>query len=133
MDLLIHNILKQNMQYLSTRQSVLSDNIANANTPNYKAQDVEKPSFEAMVKRSSQLTPVRTDANHMQLKGASASPFTIGDDRSAFETTMNGNSVNLEDQMVKMNQTASDYRVTTTIYRKMGDMMRLATSGNSGG
>ena len=38
--------------YLTERQKVLAENIANANTPNYLPKDVEKPVFETEVKKT---------------------------------------------------------------------------------
>ena len=43
-NLTVFSLANKNMQYLSARQRVLAANIANASTPNYLAQDVEKPS-----------------------------------------------------------------------------------------
>ena len=40
----------QRSQWLTVRQSVVAENIANANTPNYRARDVEP--FEATLEKS---------------------------------------------------------------------------------
>ena len=41
--------LKKRMQWLHTNQSALSQNIANADTPGYKSQELEKQDFSGLV------------------------------------------------------------------------------------
>ena len=40
--------MRERLSFLTARQSVLAENVANANTPGYEAKDVEAPDFAAM-------------------------------------------------------------------------------------
>ena len=47
-DLPLVGMLKQRMSWHQERQSVLAQNVANADTPNYRARDLKEPTFGAM-------------------------------------------------------------------------------------
>ncbi len=114
------------MAYLSERQSVLAENIANANTPGYQAMDVKEASFEQFLQRgSSSLAPAVTRPGHMSMSTGEGN-FAKQEQKSSFDITPTGNSVVLEEQMIKMNETAMNYEATTMLYKKMTLMMSSA-------
>ena len=45
------------------------------------------------------------------------------------ESTPNGNSVNLEDQMMKVSSVQMDYATVTQLYKKAMGMIRIAAGG----
>lgn len=118
--------MRSRMGYLSARQSVLAENVANADTPGFKAQDLEAPDFAAMA--AGETTPASlttTNAKHFAgLDGGSAG-FRVRDMPDA-ESSPNGNSVVLEDQMMKVASTQMDYSTVTQLYRKAMGLLRLA-------
>ena len=62
----IIEMMKQRMQWLTQRQQVLAQNVANADTPGYTARDLKELDFGALVKRSGPvMTPVATQAMHI--------------------------------------------------------------------
>jgi flagellar basal-body rod protein FlgB len=83
-DLPFFSALRTQMQWHSARQSVLAENIANADTPGYAARDLQRVDHEAQfsVARPVAMAPVRTDAKHI---AGRASPtrraLTITDSR----------------------------------------------------
>jgi len=62
--------IHENTLYLrSQRTAILASNMANADTPNYKARDID---FSKMLSRINQMSPglKSTHANHMQAKNS---------------------------------------------------------------
>ena len=115
--------MTRRMQWLTERQQVLSQNVANADTPNYRARDLKAPSFADLVgKASGQLALAATQPNHLKGIHAPTSFKTEADNTG--EISPSGNNVALEDQMLKVSGTASDYQVTTTLYKQHLAMLK---------
>ena len=47
-------MMTKKMSWLSRRTEVISQNVAHADTPNFKARDLKKVSFQDMVRKESQ-------------------------------------------------------------------------------
>jgi len=118
--------LKNKMSYHAERQVVLSQNVANADTPGYKARDLEKFTFKQALGQTGGLKT--THPNHIS-HVAGGGKFSSHSGNS-FETNLTGNSVNLEEQMLKMNENAIDYRATTSLYKKMSGLIKTASGAD---
>jgi flagellar basal-body rod protein FlgB len=115
--------MTRRMTWLNERQSVLAQNVANADTPNYKSRDLKAPSFAELVGRQNSRLPLAaTQANHLTGSGAE-SQFRQEVDRNV-ELSPSGNGVSLEDQMLKVSGTATDYQLTTTLYKQHIAMLK---------
>lgn len=132
-DLPIIDMMKQRMHWLTARQQVLSQNVANADTPGYEARDLKQLDFGALVKRSGPvLAPVATQAGHIgsPVTGSGLRPaVATGGEvvrKPDFETSPTGNSVVLEDQMIKVAETQMDYETVTGVYAKSLGIIRIA-------
>ena len=133
-DLTLMQAAIQKMHWHEARQKVLSQNIANADTPGFKPQDIEPLDFKNMLESSSskislsagQLTT--TNPRHLGLNGASSSSAATPakNQKNPYETSPSGNAVVLEEQLLLMNQNYTDHRLTTTIYQKNADMLKEA-------
>lgn len=114
----LFGMLEEKMNWLSQRQRVLSQNIANADTPNYGARDLEAIDFRQSLRRNAhQMQLAKTSDDHV------ASPreqddFRTDESRKVYETAPAGNKVVLEEQMMKLSETAGDYQMITGLYRK---------------
>ena len=136
-DIPIFAMLRSRMGYLSERQRVIAENVANADTPGYAPHDLKPFSFQAQVQAasssSSAVAPAGTMAvtqpGHMQPPGArkglaaGVKPVKTQDS----ETTLDGNGVVLEEEMMKMTQARMDYDAAVSFYQKSLDMLKLAT------
>jgi flagellar basal-body rod protein FlgB len=121
------NIIKKRMAWLGHRQEVLAQNIANADTPGYKARDVKAFKFKEQLRRSGgNLTMAATSSRHLRGQPKRATDFRVEETRQPFETSANGNSVVLEEQMAKMSENSVGYRLTTELYKKHLGMIRTA-------
>jgi len=119
------------LRHLGQRQQVIADNIANADTPGFKARTLRAPDFAAMVEGrpggGERPTVVPTAA--MKALGAGTrSPNTILD-RSISETKPDGNNVTLEQQLLAMGEVQADYATLTSLYRKQLGLIRSALGG----
>jgi len=120
--------LNAKMSYLDQRQKVLAQNIANANTPDYKPKDLTRVDFSTVLKEvtdSNVLRPETTNPLHMP------SPNDIADPKNrqmkkTYDVVPTGNAVVLEEQMVTSAQTATDYNLMTTLFQKNVSMIRTA-------
>lgn len=121
----LFRLIAQRMDWLTARQTVLSQNIANANTPGYRARDL-KPFASLLAGRgTAPLQMAGTQAGHMAPRGADAAPaaeFT----QDPYETSPDGNQVALEQQLMQMTETAMDHQFATNIYRKQLGMISMA-------
>ena len=108
--------LAKRMTWLGERQTVLAENVSNADTPGYVARDLRPPDFSSLMTQHAQhqVSLVTTQPGHIavQSKTDSLAQPEVEADRS-----LNGNAVSLEEQMMKVSQTANDFALTTTLYR----------------
>lgn len=121
-------MLKTKMRWNQTRQTVLAQNIANADTPDYKARDLKAPSFGDMLKMTASggsLGAVTTNRLHIAGMGAAETGFEA-DSETSWEVTPEGNSVVLEDQMMKVAENQMDYQMATTLYSRSLGLLRTA-------
>lgn len=129
----IFSMMTERLAWLGKRQQVLAHNIANADTPGYMARDLKTPNFREMLGKagSSQLSMAQTAATHIAPTGAGkADPKSSVDKDGAF--SLSGNSVDIEEQMMKVAQTAMDHQITVNLYRKHISMLKAAL-GRPGG
>lgn len=119
----IMSALRDKLSYLNQRQSVISANIANADTPNYKAYDLAPM---ATKKQGSSRLKLRTTAPGHVSNSNSGGRFKKIRDRNTYETAPNGNNVILEEQMVKMAETEMEYQATTSIMKQAAGLVRKA-------
>jgi len=124
----LNTLLVQRMAYLNQRQSVLAENVANTDTPGYKARDLAPISFGDALKQAS-IGMAVTDPHHIVPPSmAGVNIKTIKAESS--ETLPNGNNVDVEQQMMEVSKTAVDYQGITSIYKAIGELFNLALKGS---
>ncbi|PLT34216.1 flagellar basal body rod protein FlgB [Bacillus sp. V5-8f] len=103
--------LENALNYSSTKQKVISQNIANADTPNYKAKDVRMGhSFQSMLDAS--IHAYRTDGRHYDFKITPSVPSAIVT-RNNLQYNNNGNSVDIDQEMSEMATNQIFYNAVT--------------------
>jgi flagellar basal-body rod protein FlgB len=120
------------MKHLSERQRVIAQNIANSETPGFKARDVNAPNFASLLSaqdggKPSVARPRIAITSGMSALGA-RQPMA-GDivlDAATAETKPDGNNVALEDQLLKMGQVQADFATLTGLYRKQLALLKTA-------
>jgi flagellar basal-body rod protein FlgB len=118
-------MISQRMGWLSERQRVIAQNVANADTPGYQTRDLQPLDFGRLLSSLRQhLAPATTDGNHITPSESSGSSSPNRERTQPFETTLSGNSVSLEREMTKAADSAVDYQLVTNIYRRQLNMLR---------
>lgn len=130
----------QAMRHLQDRQRVVAENIANADTPGYRARDVEAPDFSSLVEATGTgggapgvaRPQVRLTSGMAALGASAPSGSGVILDRNISETKPDGNNVTLEDQLLRMGQVQADFTALSGLYRKQMGLLRTAL-GRGGG
>jgi len=128
-DLPVLSALRTKMQWHQERQRVLAENIANSDTPNFRPRDLVEPKFDRSGAVSANgpmgtLPMMRTTAGHMVMAGSG--PNFPQDRKGGYETRPAGNSVNLEDEMLKVSANQMDYAAVTSLYSRSLNLIKTA-------
>ncbi len=129
--------LEQQLRHLSRRQAVIAQNIANADTPGYRARDVTAPSFSQLLSKqagnagSVSAPQIDMPAAFSQM-GSRAGGQGTSENRNTIETKPNGNTVSLESELSKQADVQLDYSTITNLYRKQMGLIRLALGKSRG-
>lgn len=132
----LFTMLRGKLGYLNQRQQLIAQNVANADTPGFTPRDLKAFTFQGQMEAQSSgggMHMKTTDPRHVtasaggaggttSLNAVSWTPQAAPD----AETTLDGNQVSLEDQMVKMNQARMDYDAAITFYQKSMSLIRMA-------
>jgi flagellar basal-body rod protein FlgB len=120
------SMLRERMTWLNQRQDLLSQNVANADTPGYVARDLKPLDFEdALSSVNSGSTLMTTNARHIALSPSGASKFEAHDTPDQ-ESNPNGNAVSLEQEMIKVSDTQAQFAAAANLYAKAMTLMKTA-------
>ncbi|WP_309088310.1 flagellar basal body rod protein FlgB [Phenylobacterium sp.] len=128
----IFSMLRGRLGYLSERQKVIAQNVANAETPGYVSQDLKPLGFQAQMQAQGATAGATrmatTQAGHMaprnERRGAAGAYKAVAAPGS--ETTLNGNAVVLEEEMMKMSEARMNYDAAIGFYQKSMNILRMA-------
>jgi len=123
-------MLRDTMGYHGARQRVIAENVANANTPGYTPNDIPRSEFERVLAGQQGQGAVGLRTTHAQhyggeTGGGSAQFRTERAPDS--ETTVNGNSGVLAEQMVDANENRMRFETALSLYQKSLNMIRMAS------
>lgn len=122
-------LLTQRMSYLNQQQAVQTENVANASTPGYEARELAPFSFADAMKQAGTMRV--TDPRHIvPASMAGANAHTVKEQTNV--TTPSGNTVDVEQEMMRVSQTSVSYQLVTSVYHKMIGLLKIAVKGNSG-
>ncbi|KAB2719021.1 flagellar basal body rod protein FlgB [Brucella intermedia] len=121
----LFDLAARQAQWLSVRQATVAGNVANANTPDFRARDVQ-PFADVLDK--TQLTMAATSPLHLEaevdgIAGARLRPDDIT------EQTHSGNTVDVEQEMMKAGEIAREYSLNTSIVKAFHRMMLSVAKG----
>ena len=125
---LIDNALGVHAQALglrSKRMEVLARNIANADTPHFKAKDLD---FKSVLKQTKDAALNTTSSLHMPMpmeENPSGEKFRI-----PFNASFDGNTVEMNVEQAKFGQVAADYQATLNILENRVSGIRRALRGD---
>ena len=118
----LFEVASQKAQWLSARQTALAANVANANTPGYRAVDIQP--FSAVLD-ASPIQLATTNPAHLSLpESAAAALHEI--EVEPTEQTLSGNTVNLEQQMINLGDVNRDYTMSANVRRAFHQLVLSA-------
>jgi flagellar basal-body rod protein FlgB len=120
--LTLFSLASQNASWLATRQVTIAANVANANTPGYRAQDVAP--FSAVLSHL-QLPMAATSAGHIQPETPSGLKTAVKP-ADSWDVVYSGNSVSLEQEMMKAGDVSNAHSLNTNIVRAFHQMLQMA-------
>lgn len=116
------------------RHQVLAANIANADTPNFKAQDLD---FKAAMHKAmggkaadGALALATTASNHLEAVGAGV-PAGL-QYRTETQSAVDGNTVDMDVERVQMAENAMHYEILTRLISDKFSGLRAAMGSNQG-
>ncbi|TAL01294.1 MAG: flagellar basal body rod protein FlgB [Rhodospirillaceae bacterium] len=122
------------MDWASQRQKVLSQNVANADTPDYKARDLKKLDFKKILEGTTPAPVKVAQTNPMHLPGTipQQEQFNARTPYKPYEESPDQNEVTIEDQMEKVGQARADYNTAVTLMEAQLKMFKAALDKGGG-
>lgn len=129
----LSEMIKVKMAYSSERQKTLAQNVANVDTPGYRAKDLEPLNFKNVLGAKMSSVPIAL-TSPMHMLGSTPQPgaFRTQLQKTSFEVSPTGGTVVVEEQMMKVAQNATDYQMTTSLYNKIGNLYKIALGVSPG-
>lgn len=125
-DVPLLSMLRERMTWLNQRQDLLSQNVANADTPRYVARDLKAQDFDQLMGASGAGTAMMTtNARHIALSPSRMGKFEDHETPDQ-ETSPNGNAVSLEMEMIKVSDTQAQFQAAANLYAKAMTLMKTA-------
>jgi len=121
----IFDLASQQARWLTARQAAIATNVANANTPGFAAGDVAP--FDDVVNDAS-IRMAATNPGHIGIDPLAPDQVAIKD-ASAWETTQSGNSVSLENEMMKAGEVNRAFSLNMGIVKAFDQMLSASVKG----
>ena len=130
-DVPLLSMLRERMTWLNQRQDLLSQNVANADTPGYVARDLKPLDFEQALSQASASANgaammMTTNERHIALPMTHAASKFEDHETPDQEFSSNGNAVSLETEMIKVSETQAQYAAAANLYGKAMTLMKIA-------
>lgn len=129
-DIGLLNAIGAKIDYLSRRQEIISQNVANADTPGYRPKDLTPVDFAAFLSKgpgtSDTLQMQTTQGQHLLAGGVTPGQAKDRDQKKTYEVAPAGNAVILEEQLVQANNTKMDYDLMINLYNRNMQLLRTA-------
>jgi flagellar basal-body rod protein FlgB len=122
----IFQTLTAKMRWHEQRQQVLSENIANSDTPGYAEKDLTPFSIDNGGIKSVAMMSVSTSSPRSFQISAMSGSDGFGSEDAGVRVNPTGNSVTLEDEMMKVSSNDMDYQTVTSLYTHSMRLIRLA-------
>ena len=123
------DVMKKGLNMMSTRQSLISSNISNIDTPGFKASDID---FQAQLREAlgskEGLNLRTTNGKHFGPSTSSIEDLTPDLFEEDAAAKSNGNNVNVDNEMAKMAENQIMYNATVQLMMKRGSTVRSAVT-----
>lgn len=114
----------------SARQEILAANIANADTPGYKARDFDFGSaFRTALDKTSGASLAQSNSRHLSTSAGQDILGTKVMYRGESQSSIDGNTVNMDQERTEFTDNALRYQAALTFMQKRIETMRTAIQG----
>jgi flagellar basal-body rod protein FlgB len=120
----IFAMLRTRMQWHQERQQLLSENVANVDTPKFKPRDLAPPQLDRV--QTASVALAQTSTGHIAGSDANGPGQFQIDRRGQFEVRPAGNAVSLEDEMIKVASNQMDFQAATALYTRGLGLIKTA-------
>lgn len=121
----LFDLASQQARWLTVRQTVIAQNVANANTPGYTGMDIGE--FEDVFD-GAQLQLAATNPAHLGIDpldpGSAAAK-----ESEPWEVTNSGNSVSIEQELLKAGEINREYSENTSVVKAFNQMLSASVKG----
>lgn len=115
------------LEFRSARAAVLANNIANADTPNYKARDI---SFDSLLNNErNKLSLAGTNARHISGESFAGEPEGLLY-RNANQPSLDGNTVDMQREQAEYAQNSMQFDTSFMFLDRKISGMKKALTGN---
>ena len=121
----LFEVAAQHGRWLATKQATIATNVSNANTPGFKAQDVQ--AFEQVFDKS-KLAIEATQPGHIDVGGTDLRSLGVKAS-DPWDVTHSGNSVSVEQEMMKAGDINRAYALDTSIVKAFHRMYLTSLKG----
>lgn len=127
------------MNWLDQNQRVISENVANSDTPGYQPKTLKPVDFKSYMGKSGTQIDGRTGIAPVRMTATEPGHIGFGEDKSkaaeirqkkVYESSPDDNGVILEQQLYNANLNSMDYQLATNLYRRNVGMLRMAIQGS---
>lgn len=124
----LFDMAHKKMRWLSQRQDVLAQNIANADTPDYRARDLSPLDFDRTLAQQFHRLQMANTSMGQNLQGTLPTDprFRTPEERTVYEESITDNNVVLEEQLLKVQESQMEHQAAVRIVRKYQAMMKTA-------
>jgi flagellar basal-body rod protein FlgB len=124
-DVSIFSMLRTKLHWHQERQRLLAENVANADTPQFKPSDLAPLTFDAGPRGVAPVALLRTSTAHLASSNRAADQFGLQTGGN-FDVVPTGNAVSLEDEMMKIAANQMDFQAATTLYTRGLGLIKTA-------
>lgn len=118
----LFELASRQAQWLAVRQNVVAGNIANVNSPEYRAKDIAP--FQAVLETTG-TRMAATHSAHMSDAGLYSTEVTEANLKESVGVQISGNTVSLEEEMMKAGQIKRDYELSAGLVKSFHRMMLM--------
>ena len=125
----LFSLASQHNSWLATRQTLTAGNIANVNTPRYRAVDIEP--FDAVLD-ATRIGMAVTEPGHMAPDQAKEAASTEVGGEDSWEVFHSGSNVSIEQELMKAGQIRREYSMNTNIITAFHRMLQSSARATGG-
>ena len=122
----IYSVASRHAEWAATRRSVIASNIANANTPGYKSQNIDDFSLAAFEPLIDQKL---TQPNHLRFPGGVPGFLVRQEVAEAGEEYHSGNNVSVDRELIKVSGVSREQNLNAGLLKAFNRLIAMSTRG----